>query len=96
VAPGSLRTIDGVPRERAPILAFLLARLEWHYDRWRTGGLDAVYDDLGSRDFLRGRKVAVDGIAGRAIMIDREGRLEVEADGGERHVIESGEVAYER
>ena len=92
---GSLYTVDGVRRERAPILATLLARLELHYDRWRAGGIDAIYDFLGARDFLRGRKVAVDGTGGYAIGIDREGRLEIDVE-GERRLVESGEVTYER
>ena len=41
----------------APILADLLLELEQRYDAWRDGGLDAIYDDLGARDFLRGRRV---------------------------------------
>ena len=92
----SLFTTDGVERSREPILARILARLEHHYDLWRAGGLDAIYVDLGSRDFLRGRRVAVDGVTGTALMIDRLGRLEIEVDGGVRRTIESGEVTYER
>ena len=95
VPAASLRTIDGTPRERAPILAALLEHLEIHYERWLRGGIDAIYDFLGARDFLRGRKVAVDGAAGHAIGIDREGRLEIDVE-GERVVVESGEVTYER
>jgi BirA family biotin operon repressor/biotin-[acetyl-CoA-carboxylase] ligase len=95
VAAGSLRTIDGVRRERAPILADLLARLEPAYDRWREGGLDALYDGIGARDFLRGRRVLVEGQPGTGVAIDRRGRLEVEI-GGERRLVESGEVAFER
>ena len=93
--PASLFTIDGVRRERAPLLATLLPRLELQYDRWIGGGIDALYDTLGARDFLRGRRVGVDGKTGYAIGIDRAGRLEIDAD-GERRVIESGEVTYER
>jgi BirA family biotin operon repressor/biotin-[acetyl-CoA-carboxylase] ligase len=93
--PGSLRTIDGVVRDRAPILADLLERLEHQYDRWRAGGIDAIYDVLGARDFLRGRRVSVDGATGFAVAIDRLGRLELDV-GGERRLVESGEVAYER
>ncbi|HSC91850.1 MAG TPA: biotin--[acetyl-CoA-carboxylase] ligase [Gaiellaceae bacterium] len=93
--PASLRTLDGRARDRATILVSVLARLELHYDRWREGGLDAIYDVLGARDFLRGRRVAVAGVAGTAAGIDRDGRLVVEAD-GERRAVESGEVAYER
>ena len=92
---GSLRTVDGLERERAPILAVCLERLESHYDAWRETGLDAVYDFLGARDFLRGRRVAVDGTRGYAVGIDRLGRLEIDA-AGERRAVESGEVTYER
>ena len=95
VAAGSLLTTDGVRRERAPILADLLLRLERAYDLWRDGGLEALYEGLGARDFLRGRRVYVDGEAGLGIAVDRRGRLEVEID-GERRLVESGEVLFER
>jgi BirA family biotin operon repressor/biotin-[acetyl-CoA-carboxylase] ligase len=91
----SLRTIDGVERDRAPVLAALLERLEERYDAWREAGLDAVYDFLGARDFLRGRRVSVDGTEGYAVGIDRQGRLEVDTSEG-RRVVESGDVSYER
>lgn len=94
-APGSLRSVDGVVRDRAPLLADLLSALERHYDRWREVGLDGLYEGLGARDFLRGRRVFVDGRTGTGIAIDRSGRLEVEI-GGERRLIESGEVGFER
>jgi BirA family transcriptional regulator, biotin operon repressor / biotin---[acetyl-CoA-carboxylase] ligase len=95
VQPASLLTTDGTYRERAPILADLLARLEEAYDRWRDGGLDALYDGLGARDFLRGRRVYVDGEPGLGIAVDRSGRLEVEIAGA-RRLVESGEVLFER
>jgi BirA family biotin operon repressor/biotin-[acetyl-CoA-carboxylase] ligase len=95
VAAGSLFTTDGVRRERAPILADLLARLERAYDRWREGGLDTIYDGLGARDFLRGRRLLVDGESAVGVKIDRSGRLEVEVD-HERRLVESGEVLFER
>jgi BirA family transcriptional regulator, biotin operon repressor / biotin---[acetyl-CoA-carboxylase] ligase len=95
VQAGSLFTTDGVRRERAPILADLLLRLERAYDRWSEGGLDAIYAGLGARDFLRGRRVFVDGEPGLGIAVDRRGRLEVEL-AGERCLVESGEVLFER
>jgi BirA family transcriptional regulator, biotin operon repressor / biotin---[acetyl-CoA-carboxylase] ligase len=95
VQPASLYTSDGVRRERAPLLVDLLGALERSYDRWLEGGLDALYDTLGARDFLRGRRVFVDGKAGTGIGIDRSGRLEVDL-GGERVAVESGEVLFER
>jgi BirA family biotin operon repressor/biotin-[acetyl-CoA-carboxylase] ligase len=91
VPPASLRTADGVERDRAPLLADVLARLERHYDAWAAGGLDVVFDGIGSRDFLRGRRVRVDGVEGVAGGLDREGRLLVDG-----RPVESGEVEFER
>jgi len=87
VAPASLRTVDGVERDLAPLLADVLARLELHYDAWTAGGLDTVFDGIGSRDFLRGRRVRVDGTEGVAGGLDRAGRLLVDG-----RPVESGEV----
>ena len=90
---GSLRTITGREHDRDEILSSLLARLEHHYDGWLEGGLAALFADIGARDFLRGRRISVDGLHGTAVGIDRAGRLELEVD-GERRFVESGEVAY--
>lgn len=92
--PGSLLTATGREWARAPLLAYLLADLERCFAEWLVGGLDALYPYLGSRDFLRGRRVTVDGTSGTAELIDREGRLHIELDGGGARVVESGEVAY--
>jgi BirA family transcriptional regulator, biotin operon repressor / biotin---[acetyl-CoA-carboxylase] ligase len=89
----SLRATDRVVRDRAPILAELLERLEHHYDRWLEAGLEAIFDALAARDFLRGRRVSVDGTAGTALGISRSGGLEVELH-GERRTIEAGEVTF--
>ncbi len=87
----SLRTADGVRRERAPILADLLLRLERAYDLWREGGLAAVQPGLEARDFLRGRRLVVDGEDGVGIGIGQGGRLEVEI-AGKRRLVDSGEI----
>ncbi len=87
VPAASLRTVDGVARDRAPLVADLLVRLERHYDAWVTGGLNAVFDGIGSRDFLRGRRVSVDGLEGVGGGLDRQGRLLVDG-----RAVESGEV----
>ena len=91
----SLLTIDARRRERAPLVADLLLRLERAYDLWALGGLDALYVSLGARDFLRGRKVSVDGETGIAVAVDRAGRLVIDV-GGERRTVEGGDVTYER
>lgn len=95
VQPASLYTMDGVQRERAGVLGDLLAALERSYDLWLEGGLDALYDGLGARDFLRGRKITIDGEVGVGVGIDRTGRFEVEVD-GKRRLVDSGELLYER
>ena len=95
VAPGSLRTIDGRVRDREEVLETLLGRLDRAYREWRTDGLEGLYDDIGSRDFLRGRRVTVDGAQGTADRIERDGRLAVATASG-RLLVTSGEVLFER
>ena len=95
VPAGSLRTVDGVRRERAAVLVELLSGLERDYESWLAGGIDALYGSLGARDFLRGRLVAVNGTRGLVVGIDRSGRLELDVE-GERLFVESGEVTYEQ
>ena len=82
--------------DRAALLGSMLFRLERLYDEWRHGGLDAVYVEIGPRDFLRGRHVTVDGKSGIAAGINCDGRLELNIGHGERVFVEAGEVAYER
>jgi BirA family biotin operon repressor/biotin-[acetyl-CoA-carboxylase] ligase len=93
VQAASLRTVDGRVRDREELLASVLERLDGLYAAWRDGGLDAVYDDLGARDFLRGRRVEVDGVPGTAEMITRDGRLAVHTVSG-TVLVASGEVRY--
>jgi BirA family biotin operon repressor/biotin-[acetyl-CoA-carboxylase] ligase len=93
---GSLRTTTGEAWDRDEVLDAALEALGDRYEQWRAGGLDAVYDGLGARDFLRGRAVTVDGTSGTAELIDREGRLRINVGHGESVTVESGEVTYER
>ena len=93
---GSIRTLTGRTWDREELLASVLEDLASRYSAWRSGGLDAVYDGLGPRDFLRGRPVTVDGVSGVVSMIDRAGRLEIAVANGELVTVESGEVSYER
>jgi BirA family transcriptional regulator, biotin operon repressor / biotin---[acetyl-CoA-carboxylase] ligase len=96
VEPGSLRSLTGSSYDRAPLLGSLLARLERAYDLWRGEGLDGVYGDLGARDFLRGRRVTVNGEQGTVVQIARDGRLEIDLGAHEIRAIESGEVLLDR
>jgi BirA family transcriptional regulator, biotin operon repressor / biotin---[acetyl-CoA-carboxylase] ligase len=93
---GSLRTLTGVDFDRDELLAQLLEDLGRRYGDWVAGGLDAVYEGLGPRDFLRGRRVSVNGTSGTAVMIARDGRLEIATGDHRVETVESGEVTYER
>ena len=95
VAPASLRTIDGRIRDREEVLERLMGRLDACYDTWKASGLGGLYDDIGARDFLRGRRITVDGADGTAEHIERDGRLVVASDSG-RLLVASGEVLFER
>lgn len=96
--PGSLATLTGQTFDRAALLGSLLFRLERIYDGWRHGGLGDLYGEIGARDFLRGRRVTVDGEEATALQIRRDGRLEVTSGNGHgtTRTVESGEVLFER
>jgi BirA family biotin operon repressor/biotin-[acetyl-CoA-carboxylase] ligase len=93
---GSVLTLTGRELDREDLLATLLDDLTARYADWREGGLDAVYEGLGPRDFLRGRQVSVNGTSGVVTMIDRQGRLEIAVGHGELVTVDSGEVVYDR
>lgn len=92
----SLRDASGREWDRDAVLDAVLAALTLRYQQWLDAGLDAVYEGIGPRDFLRGRRVTVDGVAGTAVKIARDGRLEVDAGHDDVRAVESGEVVYER
>jgi BirA family transcriptional regulator, biotin operon repressor / biotin---[acetyl-CoA-carboxylase] ligase len=93
---GSIRTLTGRAWDREALLGSLLDVLGGRYSAWLAGGLDAVYDGLAPRDFLRGRHVEVNGTSGTALKIDRGGRLEIAVAHGEVVTVDSGEVVYDR
>lgn len=93
---GSLRTVTGAGHDRAELLASLLDLLEQHYRAWRQGGLEAVFHELGPRNFLFGRRVRVDGRPGTAHAIARDGALEVALDDGGHLRVTTGELEVVR
>ena len=54
--------------------------------------------EIGARDFLRGRRITVDGEEALGVQIQRDGRLEIATPNGHgaTRAIESGEVLFER
>jgi len=93
---GSLRSLTGRTWDRDLLLESLLDDLGARYTAWVEGGLDAVYEGLAPRDFLRGRRVSVNGTSGTAVKVDRSGRLEIDTGDHRIVAVESGEVSYER
>lgn len=89
---GSLRTVTGREHGRAVLLADLLERLERHYHSWLAGGLDAIFDGIGSRNFLFGRRLRSGSAEGTGGRIARDGSLEVVTGHGESSFVESGEI----
>lgn len=94
VEAASLLSLTGQRYDRAALLGSLLARLEHAYELWLEDGLDALYEGIGARDFLRGRRIEVDGETATAVLIRRDGRLEIDLGGHELRALESGEVRY--
>jgi BirA family transcriptional regulator, biotin operon repressor / biotin---[acetyl-CoA-carboxylase] ligase len=87
----SLRTLDGVVREREEVLDAILRRLDDAYRAWLAGGLEALHERVAARDFLRGRAVTVNGTSGTAHGIRPDGRLEVGTAAGPV-AVDSGDV----
>ena len=90
----SLRSLDGVDRDREAVLASLLGHLDRVYAEWRAGGLATLHPDLAARDFLLGRRVGAGEAVGVAAGIDELGRLRLETPAGEV-LVESGEIVLE-
>lgn len=95
-AAGSLRTITGRTHDRAALLDMVLGRLDDAYERWHDRGLEPLYGEIGARDFVRGRRVTLDGRPGTAVMILPDGRLQVTFDDGEATAVESGVLHVDR
>ena len=94
-AAASLTSVTGRRYEVESVLATLLERLSDRYESWRDNGLDAVFDEIGSRNYLFGRPVRIGHVAGTGGAIARDGRLEIVTPAGPV-LVESGEVEVRR
>lgn len=87
----SLRTLDGVVRDREEVLGEILRTLDGAYRTWLDAGIEALHERIAARDFLRGRHVEVNDVHGTARGIRPDGRLAVDTAAGEV-AVDSGEV----
>ena len=96
---GSLFTSDGNRRERAPILAELLVRVELLYERWANEGLASLLPDIARRDALRGSELEIGALRGtsgrhrggrRARARDGRGAAPGLDRGGDAHRLSAG------
>lgn len=94
VEAASLRTFDGVVRDREAVLGTLLRHLDRLYAEWRASGLESLHPELDERDYLSGRHIRAGETAGVAAGIDRHGRLRIDTPTGPV-LVESGEIQLE-
>jgi BirA family transcriptional regulator, biotin operon repressor / biotin---[acetyl-CoA-carboxylase] ligase len=83
---------------RPLLLAAVLARLEWWYQRWLDEGFAPILDTFRKLDVTVGRAVRiVDGVggkAGRAEDVDDDGALVVRLEDGRVERVISGDVVF--
>ena len=90
--PSTAEGGDGHSARRLPTLRQATAVLNSCLDRWVTGDREEILAAWRSRDALRGREVSWDGGSGVVDGIEDSGNLVVVAAGGDRVVLEAGEV----
>jgi BirA family transcriptional regulator, biotin operon repressor / biotin---[acetyl-CoA-carboxylase] ligase len=89
----SLRALGGEAPQREPLLVDLLCELDRHVELVRESGLEKLLPELTRHDALKGRRVAVDGVTGRARGLDVNGRLIVVDEAGTERSLVSGHVS---
>jgi BirA family transcriptional regulator, biotin operon repressor / biotin---[acetyl-CoA-carboxylase] ligase len=95
LAATSVARESNVPVSRAELLADILAAIDHDAEHVAHRGLGILHARLRAVDVLAGRRIERDdGVRGRAVGIDVEGRLVVEQDDGSRVKIASGEVVH--
>jgi BirA family biotin operon repressor/biotin-[acetyl-CoA-carboxylase] ligase len=88
----SLSLLGAADPGREVLLVDLLEALGARVESYERAGLEPMLDELRRHDALRGRRVRIEGVAGSAQGVDRDGALVVEDDAGTRHRILSGTV----
>ncbi len=88
----SMAALGSEPLEAEAILIELLQELSRNIGIVEKDGLQALAPDLERHDALKGRRVDVDGVKGRARGLDPSGRLLVTDDRGAERTFVSGHV----
>jgi BirA family biotin operon repressor/biotin-[acetyl-CoA-carboxylase] ligase len=88
----SIAELGGNPPEPEAILIELLQELSRRLELLEKSGLAALAPELDRHDALKGRRVDVDGVTGRAQGLDPSGRLLVVDDRGAERAFVSGHV----
>jgi BirA family biotin operon repressor/biotin-[acetyl-CoA-carboxylase] ligase len=88
----SLSLLGAEDASREAVLVSVLAEVDRAVHTLETGGRAALVPELLRYDVLRGRRVNVEGVLGRAEGIDVNGRLLVRDSLGHQHSLVSGHV----
>jgi BirA family biotin operon repressor/biotin-[acetyl-CoA-carboxylase] ligase len=88
----SLASLGGAPPSREELLVDLLSAIEDFVRRVSSAGLGTLALELDQYDALKGRRIAVDEVTGRARGLDPQGRLIMVDDQGTERVFVSGHV----
>lgn len=94
-AATSLSLLGAGDLSREAVLVSVLAEVDRAVRTLQTGGRAALVPELVRYDVLRGRRVNVEGVSGRAEGIDMNGRLLVRDSLGHQHALVSGHVIVE-
>ena len=80
LAATSLRLLGARELRREFLLADILKHVALRLHNWEVRGFSSMLEDFHACDALRGHRVSVDGLAGRAIGIDDSGALLLQID----------------
>lgn len=90
----SLKRLGCEQLDRNEIVARLIHRIETQLSAYEGRGMPSILEQLGRRDFLRGRAVTVGEVSGTAAGIDEQGRLIIRDSEGQLQPLWSGEVNW--
>jgi BirA family transcriptional regulator, biotin operon repressor / biotin---[acetyl-CoA-carboxylase] ligase len=80
LAATSLRLLGARELRREFLLADILKHVALRLHNWEARGFSSMLEDFRACDALRGHRVTVDGLAGRAMGIDESGALLLQVD----------------